>query len=72
MSDTLANFPIYLAQAVSTICFICGKDTAENGDYNPFAVGFDRVDGDAVNGYSRVDGDSANGYEMFHLVCVEG
>lgn len=61
MSDTLANFPIYLKQVVSTSCLVCGKDTSANGDYNPFAVGF-----------ARVDGDSANGYEMFHLVCVEG
>ena len=61
VSDTLANFPLYLAQTASTSCFVCGKDTSENGDFNPFAVGF-----------SRVDGDSANGYEMHHLVCVEG
>ena len=62
MSDTLAKFPLYLAQTKSTKCFVCGEDTMTvGGDFHPFFIGF-----------SRIDGDSANGYEMHHLLCIEG
>jgi hypothetical protein len=60
-TSTLGRFSTLLPLCVDTVCTICGKETSVNGDYNPFDLGF-----------ARVDGNSANGYEIYHISCCEG